>query len=441
MQGRKLTKICGLVSAWAFVFLMVMPSVIAASPSIEKVDVDFNGVDITITIEGIDFTDELTATLGTDPTPFDLTFISANQLQLIVRRADFPNADYLLTLGPAAFLCGDGRPTALVFKYNGACSSTPVKHGQGDKASCDDVGIYSGFDAVNIKGAKTKSKKGEFIVTPSTGLVPGDPITIETLKGGRLPATSRFDISVGDALVQVVEIHTSCSQPLGANDSFGSLTLLSGAAANAEGVADYDLTIDDSEGGATGPPGADGADGAPGAPGADGAIGLIGPAGPTGSIGPAGPTGSTGLTGPAGPAGPAGSDGSDGSTGPAGSAGSAGLAGPPGLAGPAGPAGPPGSGGPGGGVTYITVKTGPFSADELTERVALCNPGDAVTGGGYELLGVSIALPVTSRPELDSAIQRFGWLVVMDSFPFLVPAPTPGAGGAFRVYAVCAHNP
>ena len=90
MQGRKLTKICGLVSAWAFVFLMVMPSVIAASPSIEKVDVDFNGVDITITIEGIDFTDELTATLGTDPTPFDLTFISANQLQLIVRRADFP---------------------------------------------------------------------------------------------------------------------------------------------------------------------------------------------------------------------------------------------------------------------------------------------------------------------------------------------------------------
>ena len=66
MQGRKLTKICGLVSAWAFVFLMVMPSVIAASPSIEKVDVDFNGVDITITIEGIDFTDELTATLGTD---------------------------------------------------------------------------------------------------------------------------------------------------------------------------------------------------------------------------------------------------------------------------------------------------------------------------------------------------------------------------------------
>ena len=102
---------------------MVMPSVIAASPSIEKVDVDFNGVDITITIEGIDFTDELTATLGTDPTPFDLTFISANQLQLIVRRADFPNADYLLTLGPAAFLCGDGRPTALVFKYNGACTS------------------------------------------------------------------------------------------------------------------------------------------------------------------------------------------------------------------------------------------------------------------------------------------------------------------------------
>ena len=239
MQGRKLTKICGLVSAWAFVFLMVMPSVIAASPSIEKVDVDFNGVDITITIEGIDFTDELTATLGTDPTPFDLTFISANQLQLIVRRADFPNADYLLTLGPAAFLCGDGRPTALVFKYNGACTSAPVKHGQGDKASCDDVGVYSGFDAVNIKGAKTKSKKGEFIVTPSTGLVPGDPITIETLKGGRLPATSRFDISVGDALVQVVEIHTSCSQPLGANDSFGSLTLLSGAAANAEGVADY----------------------------------------------------------------------------------------------------------------------------------------------------------------------------------------------------------
>ena len=93
-------------------------------------------------------------------------------------------------------------------------------------------------------------------------------------------------------------------------------------------------------------------------------------------------------------------------------------------------------------MTYITVTAGPFSADELTERVALCDLGDAVTGGGYELLGVSIALPVTSRPELDSVTGKFGWLVVTDSFPFLVPPPsTPGAGGSFQVYAVCAHNP
>ena len=79
--------------------------------------------------------------------------------------------------------------------------------------------------------------------------------TIEGLNGGKLPPTSRFEISQGGDLLQRVDVHTSCSQPLNVGDTFGSLTLVSGVSDGAGEGASYDLTIDSSEGGATGPAG------------------------------------------------------------------------------------------------------------------------------------------------------------------------------------------
>ena len=247
MRETKLTKVRGLVTAVTFVFLIVAPSVMAASPKIEEVFVDF--VAETITIVGSGFTDDLEATLG--QVPGTLTFESSVlDSTMVFELPDVPDRDYLLTLSPSSFSCRDGKPTSLFFEYTGLnCGN--FSNMQGDKASCEDPGSGPGTGAVEIFAAKGKSKKGGFTVTPSI-VSPGDKFTIESGKGGRLSSTSRFEIVEAGEVVQVVTIHTSCSRPLETLDSFGSLTLVSGTAKGAGGVATYDLTIDRAGGGGTG---------------------------------------------------------------------------------------------------------------------------------------------------------------------------------------------
>src|SRR4051794_6316341 len=131
--------------------------------------------------------------------------------------------------------------------------------------------------------------------------------------------------------------------------------------------------------GAIGATGVTGADGATGATGAQGATGATGPSG--GPIGPTGVTGATGATGAQGPTGPTGATGvgTTGATGGTGAQGVTGATGPTG-AGATGATGPTGSAGVNAFhkvvVTNSAVVTGSVTAS--------CNPGEVVTGGGFD---------------------------------------------------------
>jgi len=125
--------------------------------------------------------------------------------------------------------------------------------------------------------------------------------------------------------------------------------------------------------------------------------------------------------------------------------------GPQGLSGPAGVAGAPGrAGAPG--ATDAVVRYGeegkPKEEDEVDRSAAKCLPGEAVTGGGYDILEESEPLEYTllaDRPSLD-AVEVEGELVY--------PAPAEGSAASgwvvvlrndspetvfFRAYAICAR--
>ena len=254
MQRRKRTKIRGLVSAAAFVFLIVASSVMAASPKIQEVFVDF-GAD-TITVIGSGFTSDLKATLGTDRMP--LTVVPpVTDSTMVFKLPAVADGDYLLALAPTTFSCDDGKPTSLVFEYTGLGCDTSMND-QGSKAACEFF-MGPGPGAVDItfaghRGKKSKKKSNkELSATPSSVMVL-DQFTIEALNGGKLPSSSRFDISQGGELLQRVNVHTSCSQPLTVGDTFGSLKLVAAISEGAGAGASYDLTIEQSAGG--GGPGA-----------------------------------------------------------------------------------------------------------------------------------------------------------------------------------------
>jgi hypothetical protein len=121
--------------------------------------------------------------------------------------------------------------------------------------------------------------------------------------------------------------------------------------------------------GATGPAGVQGKEGPAGK-------GAEGPAGPRGEEGSAGPQGEEGPAGPQGEQGPAGSLGTTGNEGPTGEEG------PTGREGPTGKEGAPGA-------TNVVTRYGPKIAlptGSAGVSYAVCLQGEAVTGGGFDLL-------------------------------------------------------
>lgn len=120
--------------------------------------------------------------------------------------------------------------------------------------------------------------------------------------------------------------------------------------------------------------------------GAQGEAGATGPAGADGETGATGPQGSKGDTGDTGATGPAGPKGDTGATGPQGLIGATGPQGPKGDTGATGPQGPEGDAG----VTRFYYRTGTHTINPATATGYLlmqqsCDPGDWVTGGGYDL--------------------------------------------------------
>jgi hypothetical protein len=63
-------------------------------------------------------------------------------------------------------------------------------------------------------------------VTPSNESVDiGQLVTLDAFGKNRLEANSKLEIKQGGALLQNLEIHTSCSKPIAEGDQFGSLIL------------------------------------------------------------------------------------------------------------------------------------------------------------------------------------------------------------------------
>ena len=135
----------------------------------------------------------------------------------------------------------------------------------------------------------------------------------------------------------------------------------------------------------------------------------------------------TGTQGPPGPQGPPGINGTNGAQG---------------IQGIQGPIGPNGTQGPPGITTLNDTNTylvGPnfFSNNGSSFNIgqAICDPGDFVVNGGYDLNRVSGSVPVEliDRPILIPLLGS-GWEVQ------LVPFESPGFVG-FNVYAICFDNP
>lgn len=130
--------------------------------------------------------------------------------------------------GGSGLSCADGKPQGLTMLYTGAdCSAT--SHGQaagkvncgGDSGMATPVRILA-QDRDNPNDSSAKIWFDGYVGLNST-------FVIDALNGGstRLSTeTHVFIYSVGGTLLQSVEFHTSCSQPLMVGDRFGSLDLV-----------------------------------------------------------------------------------------------------------------------------------------------------------------------------------------------------------------------
>jgi hypothetical protein len=122
--------------------------------------------------------------------------------------------------------CDDGKPKALVFEYvGGDCVITNTQQG---KAKCE-VFAPLGTDPVEVFYTGKDRKK--IRVTPSgesvsvAGPVGSNVVTVEAAYRKELHSNTRLEIRRGGAVLQKLEIHTSCSQTLNVGDQFGSLIL------------------------------------------------------------------------------------------------------------------------------------------------------------------------------------------------------------------------
>jgi hypothetical protein len=228
------------------------------------------------------------------------------------------------------------------------------------------------------------------------------------LGGGAYAATSIPKASVGTAQLRADSV-------TGPKVSDGSLV----AADFAPGQLPRGAAGETGPEGEAGPAGAPGPKGLQGEAGATGPRGERGPQGERGDDGQAGPRGQKGEPGEdgsRGSQGPTGADGEPGASGPKGDKGARGLEGEPGERGPRGERGPQGERGEEGrqgepGITRTIVRYGPkVDARRGEASYAQCGKGEAVTGGGFQVLGTiegrSPYVTVFNRPSVIEELSQ-----------------------------------
>jgi hypothetical protein len=128
--------------------------------------------------------------------------------------------------GGSGDLCGDfGRPAAIELRYVGdGCAAT--RHSQDpSKAACTDFGALPEFARVVATNSSTPGSGTVWFsgIVQRTGT-----LVIDAANAGqsRLSTNTWVYIYDGPVLVEKIQFHTSCSQPLLAGDRYGSLELI-----------------------------------------------------------------------------------------------------------------------------------------------------------------------------------------------------------------------
>jgi hypothetical protein len=129
---------------------------------------------------------------------------------------------------PGVFCSGGAKPRILEVRYDGSdCSAT--SHSQAaDKVSCEGDPMLEMTPRIRASD-KENPNDGAAKVWFDGQVILGDTFLIDAGNGGESRLKARTFVHIFDEagvnVLQTIEFHTSCSQPLNVNDRFGSLTL------------------------------------------------------------------------------------------------------------------------------------------------------------------------------------------------------------------------
>jgi hypothetical protein len=122
----------------------------------------------------------------------------------------------------------DGKPNVLTLRYNGqsCAAASNSQMAISGKTSCS--GDPTGAASVRIIATdKSDPPQGGDTIFFDQTVSLGQVFEVRAATGGedRFGANTYFYLYTGSALVQSIQLHTSCSAPLVRGDSFGSLVL------------------------------------------------------------------------------------------------------------------------------------------------------------------------------------------------------------------------
>ncbi len=111
------------------------------------------------------------------------------------------------------------KPAEIIFQYTGVDCQDPLPQ-EGAKCSGDPAG------AEPVSVIYTGTKPDRYTLSPSSNIKVGETFAFTATRASGVPAQSKFLIQDVNGVVQNVEIHTSCSQPLACGAEFGSLKIV-----------------------------------------------------------------------------------------------------------------------------------------------------------------------------------------------------------------------
>jgi hypothetical protein len=117
----------------------------------------------------------------------------------------------------------DEKLVDMVLEYQGQACQVPLPNPQNGEAKC--AGDATGATNVGVVYAGKFGNAHQ--VSPASGINDGDRIRVtSTLQSGGLFPNQKLLITTSSGVVQTVEFHVSCSQPLFLGDQFGSFKLV-----------------------------------------------------------------------------------------------------------------------------------------------------------------------------------------------------------------------